>query len=179
MRIIAGSLRSRSIKTLKGDNTRPTSDRVKEAIFNRFGPYFEGGSILDVFSGSGAMSFEALSRGMHHATLIEKNKNAQRIILENAKNFELMNHIELIKKDAKAVLGTLEETYDIIFMDPPYDYKETEALLKLLYRLLKRDGIILIETDKFTDLPNEISNLIKTNEKQYGFSKIHTYEMSS
>ena len=178
MRIIAGTHKSRKLKTLSGDNTRPSSDRLKEALFNKIGPYFNGETILDIFSGSGAISFEALSRGMSHATCIEKSRKAQRIIIENAKDLKLENKLDCILGDAKGIIGTLKMKYDIIFMDPPYDYQDTQMILEMLHPYLKDAGTIFVETDKFTTLPDKTEHFVKVEEKQYGFAKIHTYEMS-
>ncbi len=178
MRIIAGKFKSRTIKTLKGDNTRPSSDRLKEAMFNQLGPYFDKGSLLDVFAGSGAIGFEALSRGMDKVTLIEKNRQAQSIIQQNIKALGVNKEATLLSGDALAVLKTIDETYDIIFIDPPYGLKELEEAALLASHLLKEDGVLIIETDKFTDIKETIGMLKKTREKQYGFAKLHTYEMS-
>ncbi len=178
MRVIAGTLKSRTIQTLKGETTRPSSDRLKEAMFNQIGPYFSGGQILDVFSGSGAVAIEAISRGMTKATLIEKDRKAQAIIETNISNFKLKESTKLLKGDVQSVLKTINDKFDIIFLDPPYDYKEMEIVIELCEPLLKEDGILIMETDKFTDLPDSIKRLIKIKEKKYGFAKLHTYEMS-
>lgn len=178
MRIIAGKFKSRRLKTLKGDNTRPSSDRLKEAMFNQIGPYFDCGTLLDVFAGSGAIGFEALSRGMDKVTLIEKNRKAASIINQNIKALNIKNEVNLINGDALAVLKTIDETYDIIFIDPPYGFEKLEDVALLASKLLNENGTLLIETDKFTDVSKFIGKLTKTKEKQYGFVKLHTYEMS-
>lgn len=178
MRVIAGKLKSRTLNTLKGDTTRPSSDRMKEALFNQLGPYFDGGHFLDVFSGSGAVAIEAISRGMAHADLIEKDKQAQKVIQKNIQSFQLSNQMNLLKGDAQAVLKTLNGPYDIIFMDPPYDYEAMHTIIELASRLLKESGVLIVETDKFTTLDASISNVVKYKEKQYGFAKIHQYKMS-
>lgn len=175
MRIIGGTLKSRKLKTLKGDITRPSSDRLKEAVFNRIGPYFNGGRFLDVFSGSGAIGFEAISRGIEKVDLIEKNPKAQRIILENMKDLKLTDKVVLYKGDAQAVLKTLNTEYDIIFMDPPYDYEAIETVIHLASKCLKEEGMMLVETDKNRSLPDKIGSLYKKDERLYGLAKITIY----
>lgn len=178
MRVIAGQFKSRKLKTLTGDTTRPTSDRLKEALFNQLGPYFDSGLFLDVFAGSGAMSFEALSRGMRESTLIEKDVQAFKIIKENIRELELESKTHLLKGDAQVLIKTLKTQYDIIFVDPPYEYAFTEAIIEDLQRLLNNEGKIIVETRKNKDLPNHIASLVKTKEKTYGMAKVHIYEMS-
>ncbi|NLW14853.1 MAG: 16S rRNA (guanine(966)-N(2))-methyltransferase RsmD [Erysipelothrix sp.] len=178
MKIIAGHYKSRKLNTLKGDNTRPTSNRLKEALFNQLGPFFEKGSFLDIFAGSGAMSFEALSRGMDKACLIEKDREALKVIEKNVSSLDVKSKTQIIKGDALIKVSELKDKYDIIFMDPPYDYQYTFEILNKLHTLLAENGIIIVETDKNTKLEDTPENLIKIREKSYGFSKIHTYKMS-
>lgn len=178
MRIIAGKFKSRRLKTLKGDNTRPTSDRTKEALFNAIGPYFDGGSFLDLFAGSGAMGLEAISRGMDYVSFVENNRNAQKIIQNNINELGLNNETEIIRQDALDVIKTLKRKYDIIFMDPPYDYKHIERIIDSISPLLKDDGYLIVETQKDIILEDNYNNLKRLSSKTYGFSKIDTYEMS-
>lgn len=178
MRIIAGKYKSRTLNTLKGDTTRPSADRLKESLFNQLGPYFSDETFLDIFAGSGAVGLEALSRGVKSVTMIEKDRKAQVIIEKNLKTLNIGKEANLLKGDAQAVLKTIKEQYDIIFMDPPYDYEHTEKIIHLCESLIKEDGIIIVETDKFKTLPDSINKLDKINEKLYGFAKLTKYEMS-
>ena len=97
MKIVSGNLRRTSLKTLEGKTTRPTSDKVRGAIFNMIGPYFEGGRVLDLYAGSGGLSIEAVSRGMSHAVLVERDRKAQAIIAENIQMTKEVSQISALK----------------------------------------------------------------------------------
>jgi len=177
MRIIAGKLKSRRIKTLKGEQTRPTSDRVKEAIFNKIGPYFEKGNLLDVFSGSGAIAFEGLSRGIEQADLIEKSKKAAAIIKHNINSLDLVSQTTLHIGEAEAILMTLKIKYDIIFMDPPYKYQNYFDLIDIAGKLLRnQESIMILETDRraLFDIPDYLECV---DIRKYGESKIYFIRM--
>lgn len=176
MRIIAGRHKGRNLITLKGDTTRPSSDRMKEALFNQLGPFFDSGYFLDCFSGSGAVGLEAISRGMEHATLIEKDAQAFKIIKKNIEVLEVQNQTNLLRGDAKHILMTLKDKYDIIFMDPPYDYKGLESIMEISKNLLKQSGLLIVETHKDTVL-SEVSGLIQYDQREYGLAKLHYYRM--
>lgn len=178
MRIIAGKFKSRNLKTLKSNETRPSSDRLKEGLFNKIGPYFTEELFLDVFSGSGAIGLEAISRGAKHVTLVEKERAAQKIIVENIKNLGVAQEARLIKTSAEVAVDKIEESrFDYIFMDPPYHYPELENLVERYFPKLKENGMIIVETDKQDVLPNIIGKLTKTDEKLYGIAKLTYYEM--
>lgn len=109
MRVVSGNYGGRPLKTLAGKTTRPTTDKVKGAIFNMIGPYFEGGRVLDLFAGSGSLAIEAISRGMDHALLVEKDRAAQQVILENIKMTKEPEKFQLLKMSAERVLSNLSE----------------------------------------------------------------------
>jgi len=158
MRIISGTLKSRKLIAPKGETTRPTSDRARESLFNVLNNLidFEGISILDLFAGSGAFAFEALSRGAEHATLIEKNKNAINAIKDNVISLELEDKITVIQKDVYSYLPSLTPntqhlTPTIVFADPPYDDPRTlKDLPEAIFgsRLLTTDSIVIVEHRK-------------------------------
>ncbi len=122
MRIIAGSRKSLPLKTIPGDRTRPTTDRIKETLFNIIGSDVRGSRFLDVFAGSGGIGLEALSRGAVHACFIEKSRSAAKIINENIQFTRFEKEAELICADARKCFSerSCERPYDILFMDPPY-----------------------------------------------------------
>ena len=122
MRIIAGSRKSLPLKTIPGDRTRPTPDRIKETLFNIIGPYIRGSRFLDLFAGSGGIGLEALSRGASFACFIEKNRQAAGIIKENIDFAGFGECAELIRADAVRVFSEREcgRPFDIVFLDPPY-----------------------------------------------------------
>ena len=153
MRIISGKYKSRSLIAPQGDQTRPTSDRARESLFNVLQNLidFEGMNVLDLFAGSGAFGFEALSRGASHATLIEESKRASEAIMENAKNLEATTEITLIKKDVYKWLENPPSVFDLILADPPYDDARTlERLPEAIFssRLLTPDSVVIIEHRK-------------------------------
>ncbi len=104
MRVVAGEFGGRKLKTLTGNNTRPTTDKVKGAMFNMIGPYFEGGAALDLFSGSGSLGIEAVSRGMEQAVLVEKNYRAMEIIRENVSMTKRDASFQLMKMPANQAI---------------------------------------------------------------------------
>ena len=175
MRIIAGKYKSRVLKTLEGETTRPSSDRFKEALFNRIGPFFDGGTFLDIFAGSGAVGLEALSRGVEHTTFIEKDKRAQRVILDNINSLKVSN-INILKGDALTLVKSLDTTYDYIFMDPPYEYEYTEVLMEEVVKNLKHDSILMVETRKTRTL-NTPRGLECVLDKNYGMAHLYIYQM--
>jgi 16S rRNA (guanine966-N2)-methyltransferase len=158
MRIISGIYKSRTLIAPNGDSTRPTSDRARESLFNVLNNLidFEGISALDLFAGSGAFAFEALSRGANHATLIEKNRTAVQAIKENARALDVNDKVVISQQDVYAWLNhptpdTQNPKPDLLFADPPYDDPRTlkdlpEAIF--VSRLLMPDSIVIIEHRK-------------------------------
>ena len=134
MRVIAGSARSLRLKTLDGLDTRPTTDRIKETLFNIIGPSVYDSIFLDLFSGSGAIGIEALSRGAREAVFVENNPKAMDCIRENLKFTHLDRKATTVTSDVMNALYQLEgeKVFDIIFMDPPYDRGLEEKVLKYL-----------------------------------------------
>lgn len=178
MRVVSGNYGGRPLKTLAGKTTRPTTDKVKGAIFNMIGPYFEGGRVLDLFAGSGSLAIEAISRGMDHALLVEKDRAAQQVILENIKMTKESEKFQLLKMSAERVLSNLSETFDLVLLDPPYAKEQIVENLELLQekKRLTENVIVVCETDKEVELPDQIGKLELTRQKTYGISKISIYE---
>ena len=150
MRIISGKFKSRKLAAPKGDTTRPTSDRARESLFNVLQNLvdFEGMSVLDLFAGSGAFAFEALSRGASHATLIEQNRKVIETINENVKVLGVGSQLDIIQKDVYKWIETTSAQYDLIFADPPYDDPRTlENLPTSIFssRLLTPDSLVIVE----------------------------------
>lgn len=150
MRIIAGNLKSRIIKPVPGKETRPTSDKVKEAIFHKLGPYFQDGFCLDLFAGSGSLGIEAISRGMDHVTLVESANNAVRVIHHNIVQLELEPKSKIMRMDvfrALPILAKKSKKFDLILFDPPYEKVSYEKILESIqkYDLLTNNGKIYIE----------------------------------
>lgn len=171
MRVTAGLYKGRVLKRVESSTTRETADIVKQAVFNML---FDVSNkvFLDVFSGSGQMAIEALSRGASHAYMIESNKEAIMISLENASSIGCQKNITFIERDVfSRYLNDITHTIDIIFMDPPYDFVISEKLFKCLPEASK----CIIETHKDTKLEDTYLNFKKVKERNYGIKKITYY----
>ncbi len=155
MRIIAGKARRLPLKTLPGKETRPTTDRIKETLFNMLSPYLEDAYFLDLFAGSGQIGLEALSRGSARCVFVDNSKKACGVIADNMSFTKLADRCELMQMDAVSALCRLDGTcsFDLIFMDPPYQSgAEAEALRVLAGSgLLKESTLIIVEADLHTD----------------------------
>ena len=152
MRIISGTMRGTKLYTLEGENTRPTLDRVKEALFSKINFEVQDAIILDLFSGSGALGLEAISRGAKQAYLCDNSRDAIKIINQNIEKTKTKEKIVLYQTDYKKTLEELIKKkiqFDIVFLDPPYktDYAEEAAKIIIENKLLKEDGFIILETD--------------------------------
>lgn len=155
MRVIAGTARSLRLKTIEGDGTRPTTDRIKETLFNMIAHGIPDSHFLDLFAGSGGIGIEALSRGAKHAVFVEKNPKAVACIKENLTFTKLAPYAEVMATDVLSALYKLDgrNTFDYIFMDPPYDQYIEKAVLEALanLNLISEDGIIIVEASKKTE----------------------------
>lgn len=180
MRVISGDFRGRRLKSLSGDNTRPTTDKVKESIFNMIGPYFDGGICLDLFSGSGGLAIEAVSRGMDQGICVDKNYQAIKIIKENIALTKAEDRFQVMKKPAEAAVKELAEqgtAVDLIFLDPPYAQQKIVSQLEevLTLGLLKPDGRVVCEAAKEVQLPETIGTLQQTRQQTYGITAVTIY----
>jgi 16S rRNA (guanine(966)-N(2))-methyltransferase RsmD len=174
LRVISGKYKSRKLKEVKTDSTRPTTDKNKEALFNTLGQYFMGGRVLDLFAGSGALGIEALSRGFDYVEFVENNIQAVSIIRDNLKSLNIgSDEAKVYKQDAFSYLAKTKLRFDLILVDPPYKLGKYEDILKLVSsrQLLDSDGIIVLESDKDLVLPDIVEDLVKLKEKSLGNSK--------
>jgi 16S rRNA (guanine966-N2)-methyltransferase len=171
VRIIAGSRKGHTIHAPRGQETRPTSDRVRENVFNILGP-IEGASVLDLYAGSGAMGLEALSRGAVRAVFVEADRDAVRAIERNLDKLRLKATV--LERDALAALATERTKYDLVFVDPPYDmYPDLEPkLARYLPAVLADDGVVVLETGARTEpeLPLE-----ERTSRTYGQTRVTVY----
>lgn len=156
MRVIAGTAKRLQLKTIDGMNTRPTTDRIKETLFNMISEYLADSFFLDLFSGSGAIGIEALSRGAAHTGFVEKDKKAMNCIRDNLAYTQLEDRAETYEMDVFHALDCLKNQgirYDYIFMDPPYNQFLEKRVLEYLSGsdLLSKDGIIIVEASVETD----------------------------
>jgi 16S rRNA (guanine966-N2)-methyltransferase len=154
MRVISGTRKSIPLKSLPGNNTRPTTDRIKETLFNMIAMDIPDCNFLDLFSGSGQIAIEALSRGARHATLIENQKDANKIIKENIKKTKFENEATILERDVVSGLSTLMgQKFDVVFMDPPYEMELENAALQALldYDLIDDKSLVIVEEKLHTD----------------------------
>lgn len=177
MRVIAGTARHLQLKTMDGMNTRPTTDRIKETLFNMLSWQVEDSRFLDLFAGSGAIGIEALSRGAEEAVFVENNRKAASCIRDNLKHTHLSDRAVLLEKEVMTVLSILEQkgrSFDYIFMDPPYGKLwEQKVLLYLEHSALcDEDTTIIVEADLDTDFSYlEETALEVQKEKRYKTNK--------
>ena len=177
MRVITGSARGAKLKTLEGLATRPTSDRVKEAIFNIIQFDIEGRRVLDLFGGSGQLAIEALSRGADYAVLVDQSAEAVKVIKDNLKKVKFDQKASVFQMDYLRYLSTSREKFDIIFLDPPYAEKSLENALQKISEIdiLSDGGIIICERPIEKEELPEISNLMRSRDYQYGKILITLY----
>ena len=154
MRIIAGTARSMPLKTIEGKDTRPTTDRIKETLFNILQMDVPGAVFLDLFAGSGGIGIEALSRGAKEAVFVEKNPKAVSCIKENLKYTKLDSNAQVVATDVLSALARLRGTsaFGIIFMDPPYNHNLEKQVLASLNdsNLVDEDTLLIVEASKET-----------------------------
>lgn len=167
MRIIAGNLRGLNLDTPDGLDTRPTADRVKEALFSSITPNLPGARVLDAFSGSGALALESLSRGADFAVMCENNKTAFSICKKNIEKARLKDKTLLLLTDALSYIKNTEEKFDIIFLDPPYAKGLYGEFLIHAAKKLKKGGIIIAEYEE-AHIPAVPPTLKAEKQKKYG-----------
>ena len=150
MRVIAGIYKGRRLKTLEGMHVRPTSDRLRETVFNVLAPRIEGARFIDICAGSGAVGIEAVSRGAASVTFIESSRKAAALINENLRSLGIIDDVRVINRDALAALKHLaqrESQFDLCYFDPPYDSEIHYPVLWQIAKqnLLAEDGIVIVE----------------------------------
>lgn len=174
MRVIAGSARSLPLKTPEGLGTRPTTDRIKETLFNMLQTKVGGSVFVDLFSGSGGIGIEALSRGAKKAYFIEYDKKALNCIKDNLSFTKFNDKAMVINADVCSAIDRITEEADIIFMDPPYDSGLDLVVLKLLKNsaIITEDTLIIVETELHRDLKEfEDCGYTVSKEKKYKSNK--------
>lgn len=180
MRIIAGSAKGKKIKCRDGFDTRPTTDRVKESLFSMIAPYISEAKVLDLFSGTGNIALEAISRGASRAVMIELEKDALRVIIENVNNLGFEDQCRAYKNEtlrALTILGKKREKFNIIFLDPPYkDNACTKVIEKIAETgILAENGLIIAEHHIMEDMEETIAEFKKADERRYGKKELSFY----
>ena len=179
MRIISGIHKGRRIERVGIKTTRETADMVKEAVFQML-PSQDNAIVLDLFAGSGAYAFEALSRGAKHAYLSDYNKKAIFTIRKNANTLNVEDKVDILFRSYDKMLKKVKDVqFDTIFIDPPYAFKHYKELLIDLSLITKIYGLVVVETEKKTHLDDIYNDLIKIKEKTYGIKRIHIYKKNA
>jgi 16S rRNA (guanine966-N2)-methyltransferase len=175
MRIIAGSRKGSRIVAPRGLATRPTSDRVRENVFNLVAPWIEGAQVLDLFAGSGALGLEALSRGAERVVFVEADQGACRAINANLDKLQLTG-AQVLCQDVSRFLAGETRTYDLVFCDPPYaEFAQLQPrLARHAPRLLAEDGLLVLETSARDPEP-ELPLTVRTS-RRYGAARITLFE---
>ena len=175
MRVITGTARGRKLKTLDGLEVRPTADMVKEAVFSVIQFKVPYSTFLDIFAGSGQMGIEALSRGASKAVFVDNSRRSLEIIRENLMTTGFTKQAKVIADDAVSFLAHAVDTYDIIFLDPPYDEGYAPRVLPLLAKPLADDGIVLFEHRRGLPMPEEAGELVMKKQYRYGQVAVTSY----
>lgn len=181
MRVISGKAKGRPLKAVPGMSTRPTTDKVKEAIFSMIGPYYEGGNALDLFAGTGGLGIEALSRGMDKCIFIDIEKKSLDTVLHNLEATRLREQAEVYRNDAARALKVLSKRGDVkfqlVFLDPPYRMKLIGELINKLedYDLLEPMATILVEHDAKDRLDDLLGHCICDRRVDYGDTAVTIY----
>lgn len=177
MRVITGTARGRRLKELQGRDTRPTTDQVKEGMFNILQFDIEGRRVLDLFAGTGQLGIEALSRGAAHATFVEQRGDAVKLVRENLALCGFEGSARVVTGEAMGFLSALRERFDLIFLDPPYESDLLEKTLAHIARhdLLTPHGIIVAESAADRQLPALSAPYGIYREYRYGRIKLTVY----
>jgi len=174
MRVIAGIHRSRLLQEVNSDKTREIKDRVKESIFNSIGPYFSDEIILDLFAGSGALGIEGISRGANKSVFVDNNYLAIKTIKHNITTLKLEDSCTVINSSYLDFIYKTEDSFDFIFLDPPYDMKEIDNIISIIAerKILKEDGVIICLYKKNNSLKEVNNGIIEYKQKMIGITKI-------
>ena len=181
LRVISGKVRGLKLDTPKNQDVRPTTDRVKESLFNMINPYIRESNVLDLFAGTGSLGIECLSRGAKNCVFVDKSRESINIVKSNVKKARVENESTILNidfKDAVKRLSTQNQKFDVIFMDPPYYENMFIDCLKSIdeLNLLHEDGIIVVEHDTKDQFEETIGRLVKTRDKKYGNTTITFYK---
>lgn len=184
LRVIAGTARGHKLKTVKGNTTRPTSDRVKESLFNIISARIPDANVLDLFAGTGNLGIEALSRGAGSAVFIDKSAECYSVINENLLHTKLHERAAVFTGEVEHVLGRIAREgrkFDIVFLDPPYNKNFIQETLKIIVNsdIMNQNGIVIAERDVDDILPEEVGRLKLIRDQKYGDTVLSFYILNS
>jgi 16S rRNA (guanine966-N2)-methyltransferase len=184
VRVVSGVCKGRALKAVPGNTTRPTTDKVKEALFNMIGPYFDGGAGLDLFAGSGGLGLEALSRGLDKVIFVDRDVKAIQTIHENIQACKMEEKAEVYRNDADRALKALikrKMRFDYIFLDPPYKKQQLISLMQKISenKLINNYGYIICEHGHDVELPETAGEFSQYKHEKYGVIAITIYSRVS
>jgi 16S rRNA (guanine(966)-N(2))-methyltransferase RsmD len=172
LRIIAGALKGRRIDAPDWPGLRPTSDRLRETLFNVLAPRIDGARVLDAYAGTGAVGIEALSRGAAHVTFVEQDRRAQRLIEANLARCGVENRYAIIRAGFVAAAARAPGPFDILFLDPPYGAGELTEALETAAPLVTDQALLIIEHAKRDRAPEQVAGLVRGRELVQGDSAL-------
>jgi 16S rRNA (guanine(966)-N(2))-methyltransferase RsmD len=175
MRIITGSARGRKLKTLEGLDVRPTTDKVKEAIYSAIQFDIEGATVLDLFSGSGQMGIEAISRGANMVFFVDKARASIECTKENLETVGFTKQAKIFNMDGLDFIKTTTQKFDIVILDPPYSKGIIEEVLPILETKLNQGAKVVCEHEKYLELPQAIGDLAIKKKYSYGKTEVTIY----
>jgi len=183
LRVIAGEYRGRRLDRIEGTDIRPTSDMVKESLFNILGDAVIDSNFLDLFGGTGGIGIEALSRGAKHVVFIDSNIKSIKVLKENLKHLNIENNIEVFHTDYSTAISKLykyNKQFDIIFIDPPYSVGIAQSALGELDRnpIIAQAGLVIVEHDSRDEMPESTGKLYMYRNKQYGNTTLSFYTLN-
>ncbi|MDO3410746.1 16S rRNA (guanine(966)-N(2))-methyltransferase RsmD [Saccharibacillus sp. CPCC 101409] len=180
MRVVAGEAKGRPLKAVPGSGTRPTTDKVKEAIFSMIGPFFDGGTALDLFAGTGGLGIEALSRGAQRAIFVDADAKSIETVRSNLRATGFEPRAEVYRNDAQRALKALakrEAKLELVFLDPPYRMKNGAELMLRMEELglLRPGAVILLEYESSYAYPAEFGGFTEDRKAVYGETTVSIY----
>ncbi len=175
MRVITGSARGRALETLPGNDVRPTTDRVKEAVFSIIQFELEGRNVLDLFAGSGQLGIEALSRGAEKATFVDADSDAIKVVRKNLVATKLDKQAVVLQTDSVTFAASHTGDFDVVFLDPPYGKGLLQKVVPLIAQRVRTGGVIVCESPSDEILPSEAGNFRIFKDYRYGKTKITVY----
>ena len=177
MRVIAGTARGKNLQALPGEDvTRPTINRVKEAMFSSVQFLVPGARVLDLFAGSGQLGIEALSRGARSCIFLDRSPQALAIVTANCKTAGVERQSDIRHGEAMAFLANIRGPFDLVLLDPPFHQDLIQQVLPALQDKLAPGGVILAETEREAVLPERVGSLVRTKQYYYGKIMVSRYE---
>ncbi|MDD3693212.1 MAG: 16S rRNA (guanine(966)-N(2))-methyltransferase RsmD [Oscillospiraceae bacterium] len=178
MRIIAGSVRGLRLETLTGNDSRPTAAKVKEAVFSAIQFEIDGRQVLDLFAGSGQMGLEALSRGAAGCVFVDNSAKAAKVVRNNLSRLlkglpDHIKNVNVINTDAMSYLKSTEDSFDLVFIDPPYASNLLKPALDAVQKLMNKGGVIVCESDADTRLPEKVGRFFLN--RVYNYGRVHIW----